>query len=335
MRVAVLGAGPIGLEAAAAAGRAGLEAFVLEATGRAGGGAAQWPHVRWYTPWRDNTTALGREMIAFQGDLDACPTGAELVYDYLQPLARWLDVRTAHRVLGVALWDLVKPELGFRMLVSTPSGETWMAADAVLDCTGCTYPLPTGPAGLPAPDESLLLARGKLHHGPVSVSAFAGRRVLLVGDSLDASRVARDLDALTPRPVISWIGSRTPGDFSPADDALPERASLRAVATEVAKRADRWSRAWVDRYRVADDGRVEVRVSTGDTLFVDEVIACCGFGAGPMPGPLAAGDADPTRGSGGRWQALGARRSAGQSDFMLRDALTTLDEVIGALVADR
>lgn len=320
MRVAVLGAGPIGLEAAAAAARARHEVVVLEAVARIGGAAAAWPHVRWYTPWRMNTTPLGRETVGLSVPLDDTPTGGELLREYLQPLARWSDVRLSHRVLGVGPWDAAGG--GWRLLVATPSGETWMQAEAVLDCTGCPRPNPTGPSGLPAPGEASAAVRGLIHFGPVSARGFEGRRVLLVGDGLDAARVARDLDAAAPRPLISWIGGLTPGEFSPGDDTLPERVALRAVAADISRRCDRWDHAWVDRYRITEDGRVEVRVSTGDTLFVDAVIACTGFQPGDGlrvgPGPAP-------------WRTLGSRAAADTGDFLLERGLSEIDGAVASL----
>src|SRR6476661_5169431 len=88
-RVAVIGAGPIGLEAALHARSAGLEVVVMDA-GDVGAHVAAWGFVRMFTPWVMNTTPLGRRAAGDDPLLssDRCPTGDEFVERYLQPLAR-------------------------------------------------------------------------------------------------------------------------------------------------------------------------------------------------------------------------------------------------------
>src|SRR5437867_7076702 len=88
--LAILGAGPVGLEAAAAALDAGLDVHVFE-RGEVGAHTLAWGHVRMFTPWRMN---LGPASVARLGnagwtapDADSMPTGLELCERYLQPLA--------------------------------------------------------------------------------------------------------------------------------------------------------------------------------------------------------------------------------------------------------
>ena len=51
--VVVVGAGPIGLAAAAHLLEQGVEALVLEAGPAAGSAVAQWHHVRLFSPWSE------------------------------------------------------------------------------------------------------------------------------------------------------------------------------------------------------------------------------------------------------------------------------------------
>ena len=55
--VVVIGAGPVGLAAAAHLLERGLEPLVLEAGERAGAAVAQWGHVRLFSPWAYNVDA--------------------------------------------------------------------------------------------------------------------------------------------------------------------------------------------------------------------------------------------------------------------------------------
>ena len=53
--VAIIGAGPVGLAAAAHALERGLTPLVLEAGPRIGHAVRQWGHVRMFSPWTYNT----------------------------------------------------------------------------------------------------------------------------------------------------------------------------------------------------------------------------------------------------------------------------------------
>jgi cation diffusion facilitator CzcD-associated flavoprotein CzcO len=89
--VVVIGAGPIGLAAAAHLLDRGLEPLVLEAGSQVGASIAQWRHVRLFSPWRlalDPVSVRLLEQAGWTGpDPDALPTGADLLEHYLEPLA--------------------------------------------------------------------------------------------------------------------------------------------------------------------------------------------------------------------------------------------------------
>jgi len=87
-RIAIVGGGPIGLEAALHA-RSGGHDVVLYERGDLAANVGAWGFLQMFTPWRMNTTALGRRTA---GDRplfasDRCPTGEEFRDDYLTPLA--------------------------------------------------------------------------------------------------------------------------------------------------------------------------------------------------------------------------------------------------------
>src|SRR6516164_6041975 len=91
-RIAILGAGPIGLEAALYARRLQLPATVYE-RGRVGEYVQRWGHVRLFSPFGLNSTPLGRAAIRaekpkheFPPETD-CTTGREHYRRYLEPLA--------------------------------------------------------------------------------------------------------------------------------------------------------------------------------------------------------------------------------------------------------
>src|SRR6058998_1198637 len=89
--LAIIGAGPIGLEAAAAALDHGFDVHVFE-RGEAGSHPIAWGHVRMFTPWRMNLGTTSRAHLERSGwaapEPEALPTGGELAERYLEPLVR-------------------------------------------------------------------------------------------------------------------------------------------------------------------------------------------------------------------------------------------------------
>jgi NADPH-dependent 2,4-dienoyl-CoA reductase/sulfur reductase-like enzyme len=85
--VAILGAGPVGLAAAAHALERGLEPVVLEAGSEVAHSVRQWRHVRMFSPWEYNIDKAAERLLKQVGwnapAPDQYPTGGELVAQYL------------------------------------------------------------------------------------------------------------------------------------------------------------------------------------------------------------------------------------------------------------
>src|SRR5947208_15144869 len=89
--VAIVGAGPVGLAAAAHVLERGLRPIVLEAGDSVGHTVRQWSHVQMFSPWEYNIDRAAARLLASTGwnspEPDQYPTGAELFERYLEPLA--------------------------------------------------------------------------------------------------------------------------------------------------------------------------------------------------------------------------------------------------------
>ena len=65
--IAVIGAGPVGLAAAAHLLERGLEPLIFEAGRRPGAAIEQWRHIRLFSPWRFNTDAAAVRLLEAAG----------------------------------------------------------------------------------------------------------------------------------------------------------------------------------------------------------------------------------------------------------------------------
>lgn len=305
--LAILGAGPVGLEAALAAAEAGHSFTVYEAAPEVAGHIAEWGHVRLFTPWSMNVSPRAAKALSEAGLTvpagERCPTGDELRRDLLLPLAGLPAIaphlRLGTRVVAVGRQGLLKNEeiasaerasRPFRLLISHGGEEHLETADVVLDCTG-SYAIPNalGDGGIPAPGEGDLGAA--VHHRVPDLEGgaehWAGKTILLVGAGHSAETAARDLAALAnsaPATRVIWAVRGDTADWGGhADDPLAERVALAnwaaALAAGASPAVEMRRHVVVDSLRRAGD-RIDVTLRRRDgareTVHVDRILALTG-----------------------------------------------------------
>ncbi|HEX3149047.1 MAG TPA: NAD-binding protein [Gemmataceae bacterium] len=265
-RIAVLGAGPIGLEAAAQAVHLGHPVTVYE-RGDVAEALGQWGHVRLFTPFGMNSTPLGLDLIREEHPQHQLPgpndllTGLEYRDAYLVPLtltAKLADaVKTRTFVVTVGRSGVLKTDgptdpkriaAPFRLLLRDDKGaERFEEADVVLDCTG-TYGRHAwlGDGGIPAAGE--IAAEKQISYGLDDVlgrrkAQYAGKSVIVVGGGYSAATTVCALAQLAEENAATWViwltrGPRsTPLQRNP-NDPLRERDRLAAKANNLAARGD-------------------------------------------------------------------------------------------------
>jgi thioredoxin reductase len=261
--LAVIGAGPIGIEAALAASDAGCDVHVFE-RGEPGAHALAWGHVRMFTPWSMNVGPATRRHLDAAGwtapDSAAHPTGAELVEHMIQPAVRVPALAKrlhAHaQVVHVGRQGLVKSDDGaerrraqpFRLLVRDIGGrENFLRAFAVIDASG-VYGQPhwAGDGGIPARSELYLAPQLAYHVDDVlgmRRERYAGKRVMVIGSGASAATSVGDLARLASEAAgtqVVWVTRRDAAALYPekADDPLPERRALHERARAFVRGGD-------------------------------------------------------------------------------------------------
>lgn len=304
--VAIIGAGPVGLAAAAQLALREQPFMMFERGAGAGAAVAEWGHVTFFSPWCYVVDDGARQLLEATDwsmpDPDRDPTGRELIDDYLAPLAAHSAIaphlRFGVRVVSVTRQGIDRvPSTGRKqrpfeiVAVGGDGNETRHLARAVIDASGTwDRPNPAGASGVPARGE--LAAAARINYGIPDVfgtqrERFAGRRVMVIGSghsAMDSILGLARLQQDEPTTQIMWVMRSTPtgrtfGGLD--DDQLAGRGALGERAKTV---VDGGGVRLIAPFRVnAFDivsGAVAVTGETDrgeDTIEVDEVIVATGF----------------------------------------------------------
>lgn len=306
--VAIVGAGPVGLAAAAHAAERGMDFVVLEAGGHAGAAVGEWAHVRLFSAWRELVDPAARRLLEAAGTWsapgdDIYPTGGEWRSAYLQPLADLLDahphgsISYDARVVGVGrsgrdlMVDSGREGDPFVVHVERGVGSERVLASAVVDASGTwTRPNPLGADGYPAlgeRDHAERIAYGIPDFSDPAVAArYAGRHVALAGKGASAQGVLVGLARLAashPGTRVTWLLRRpSVGDaFGGGDnDQLEQRGQLglEARAATAGGLVTTVTQFRAESITGQDDGRLTITSTDGQQVDgVDEVVVVTGF----------------------------------------------------------
>jgi len=294
----VVGAGPMGLEAALGALERGFDVTVLE-KGRVGENLRRYGATRLFSPFAMNVSARARALLRPAGPApDELLTGDEMATRVLEPLARSPvlsgRIRTGHSVTAIGRARMTRRDLPghplrgerpFRILVDTPRGEEVLEADAVLDASGVYgRPAAVGVGGIPARGERALDGAliQRLDALQAALPELAAKDVLLVGHGHSAAGALASIAALADPPRVLWA-TRSPNRrpcVEVAADPLPERARVTAYANDLASDPPDFltveRRAGVESF-APREGRVEVMLSGGRGGIFDAVLGFTGY----------------------------------------------------------
>ncbi|MFG3172301.1 FAD-dependent oxidoreductase [Streptomyces sp. NPDC048200] len=302
--VVIIGAGPIGLAAAAHLVDRGLEPVILESGPSAATSVRDWGHVRLFSTWDEVIDPAAEKLLAdttwTRPDGATYPTGAAWADDYLQPLADILKSRIRYNttVTGVArqgrdrIVDADRDQQPFTIHTTRTDGtESRILASAVIDSSGTwTTPNPAGANGLPALGERSLTDRITYRVPDLTSdhdrTRYAGKRTAVIGSGASAFTALASLAELAKTETGThgvWIlrrglSSSTYGGGEA--DQLPARGAL-GLAAKAA--VDAGHAHALTGFRIAEitrntDGTLTLVSDDGNRSdAVDEIIVLTGF----------------------------------------------------------
>jgi thioredoxin reductase len=274
--VAIIGAGPIGLAAAANLVERGID-FVIYETGDAVANTIdKWAHIRFFSPWRHAVDPASRRLLEAAGWTapadTALPTGGKLIEEYLRPLSQLPQIagrtRTGVTVTAVSREGMDRTrtpgraDTPFLLRIADASGSLEeVTARAVIDASG-TYLSPNSLASTGLEPLGLPEVADRVSHALPDVlgrerARFAGKHTTVVGAGHSAANTLLNLAALAreePGTRITWLirnASAVRVSASP-DDELAARAAIgsrveRLVAAGLIDQIDRFEIVRLDR----------------------------------------------------------------------------------------
>ncbi len=304
--VVIVGAGPVGLAAAAELVERDVEVLVFERGASVGAHVTEWGHVRLFSPWSELVAPAARRLLEAGGWIGPAgagyPTGSEWVRDYLAPLAQALGerVHTGAEVVGVArrgrdrVVDDGRDTEPLAVHVRYADGRAArILARGLIDASGTWgAPNPLGGDGLPALGEAAAVVAGRLGYRgrdlsvPAERERLAGRHIVVAGSGHSALTALVSLTGLAAeaeRTAVTWVLRRGAlGDTfgGGVADELPARGRLgeRARAAVEAGQVRVVTGFRTEAVETQPDGRVALVSDAGARIEdVDEIIALTGM----------------------------------------------------------
>lgn len=303
--VAIIGAGPVGLAAAAHALERNLNPIVLEAGPEAGHAVRKWGHVRMFSPWEYNIDRSAERLLAATGwnmpDPKAYPSGADLIEHYIQPLATRTvlkeRIKTSSRVTAISRTDFDKVKTKgrerapFEVRFQNGKGPEMLKADAIIDASGTWFtPNPSGANGLKAigeAEQSHRIVYGMPDVRKDDRARYAGKTVAVLGAGHSAIGTLIDLVALkeeVPGTVVIWLlrGDHPEKAFGGgANDKLSARGELGSAFARLVADGHLRVETGLGVTHLSDkDGRLRIGAGSaccGRHVIADELIVATGF----------------------------------------------------------
>ncbi|MDQ0273418.1 FAD-dependent oxidoreductase [Cytobacillus purgationiresistens] len=295
--IVVIGAGPVGLAAAAHLAERGQSFLLLEAGGKVGANILSWGHIRLFSPWRYNIDKAAMSLLAQTDwkhpDLEKLPTGNEIVEQYLEPLSKLpainLNIHLNTKVLSIGKKDIDKmktlnrEKAPFIIHTETKGEYKTYEARAVIDATGTWgSPNPAVSSGVWLKEEKAL--HNQIFYGIPNIlgkekSRYAGKRVAVVGGGHSAINSLLDLAKLKesyPETNILWIMRRQNVEAAYGGEEKDALEARGALGTKIHKLVDDqiikvFTPFFIQQVKKSNKGSALIGIQNGKEMTLEEI----------------------------------------------------------------
>ncbi|WP_324728086.1 NAD(P)-binding domain-containing protein [Lysinibacillus fusiformis] len=223
--IAIIGAGPIGLAAAAHLVEHKQAFILLEAGHEVAHNIRTWGHVTLFSPWRYNINKAAKALLDAshweEPNLDTLPTGHELIDLYLKPLSNLMQIKPHiqlnSKVVGISRQfnDKMKTknrvEQSFIIYIEQENDIRMIEARAVIDVTGTWgNPNPANSTGIWLQNEKALA--NHIEYGIPAINTntkrYANKKIAVIGgghSAINTLLALAELQEENPATKLVWI----------------------------------------------------------------------------------------------------------------------------------